>query len=384
MSKTILRYTSVAWILGAACAGWSAGCLDSGSTVQPSGQDASADGTTPQGAPDGASRDSSSNGDGGLSSDGAGGGDGSAAGYVLIDDMETTTNGPIQLGGIAPPLTPGYWFNFGADGEDAGDTTNPALMSFAFAALAAPTTTLNGKASSHVARQFCSLIAHQYDVCGLGFEFVQEPDPDAGMGSESGPGLAVDASSDAGDAGPRDATVDAADAAGRDAAADAADAADATVASGDGGAGDGGDAGPPMPKLTIPFDISQYKGITFWGRASGDAGALDIKVQFPDTDTDPRGLVCNNPNNPLSGASGFNDTKPCFNSYSTHLNFTSDWKEFTVLFTDLSIESFGYQSPGPFDGKMVYGINWQGQMNTLPDAGPVLIDFEVDDVYFVR
>ena len=40
---------------------------------------------------------------------------GSNDGYVLIDDMETTTHGPIGLdGGISDPLTSGYWYNSGA------------------------------------------------------------------------------------------------------------------------------------------------------------------------------------------------------------------------------------------------------------------------------
>ena len=35
--------------------------------------------------------------------------------YVLIDDMETTTHGPIEFDtGIAAPLSPGYWYNSGA------------------------------------------------------------------------------------------------------------------------------------------------------------------------------------------------------------------------------------------------------------------------------
>jgi hypothetical protein len=34
---------------------------------------------------------------------------------------------------------------------------------------------------------------------------------------------------------------------------------------------------------------------------------------------------------------------------------------------------------------MVYGINWQAQRNTDPDAGPPLMtDIWVDDVYFVQ
>src|SRR5215831_6405031 len=50
--------------------------------------------------------------------------------YVLIDDMETTTHGPILLDtGIVAPMTQGYWYNSGASyGGDAGvpsDTSNP-------------------------------------------------------------------------------------------------------------------------------------------------------------------------------------------------------------------------------------------------------------------
>src|SRR5512135_815518 len=35
--------------------------------------------------------------------------------YVLIDDMETTSHGPIEFdAGIAPPLFSGFWYNSGA------------------------------------------------------------------------------------------------------------------------------------------------------------------------------------------------------------------------------------------------------------------------------
>ena len=104
--------------------------------------------------------------------------------YVLIDDMETTTHGPIQFAtGIAAPLTPGYWYNSGAGyGGDAGvpaDTSNPPQMSFVFSALPSSATTLNCKASAHAARQSCVLNG-LYDTCGVGFEFAQVPDVDAG------------------------------------------------------------------------------------------------------------------------------------------------------------------------------------------------------------
>ena len=103
--------------------------------------------------------------------------------YVLIDDMETTSHGPIQLAtGITSPLTPGYWYNSGANYfPDAGiDMSNPPQMSFAFSALPTPTTTLCGKTSAHAARQSCVLNG-LYDTCGVGFEFAQQPDGTRGF-----------------------------------------------------------------------------------------------------------------------------------------------------------------------------------------------------------
>jgi hypothetical protein len=52
---------------------------------------------------------------------------------VLIDDMETTTHGPIELDtGIAAPLLAGYWYNSGASYfSDAGaDSSNPTIRHY--------------------------------------------------------------------------------------------------------------------------------------------------------------------------------------------------------------------------------------------------------------
>jgi hypothetical protein len=265
--------------------------------------------------------------------------------YTLIDDMETTTHGPIEFSGVTAPFNPGYWFNFGAG--VTGDGATPPIMSFGFTMLPSPRT-LMGKTSNNAAHQFCSLNG-QYDVCGLGFEFAQVPLYDAG--TEAGTG-AVDASLDS-----------------------AANA----------------DVGPPM--MTVPFDISAYKGISFWAKADIDSGTLDIKVLFPDTDTDPRGGVCNGLQ---AGIGNPSNTSRCYNSYAVHLNLTGEWQQFTVLFSDLKIDpTFGFQQPAPFlkegadagstvGSENVYGINWQGQKNTIPDAGAVSIDFWVDDVYFLQ
>ena len=373
MSKT-LRRASAVWIAGAVAAVWAGGCSSSGTESPPAGSSGSSKASS-----------SSSQSSSGASSSG-GGSDSGGFTYTLIDDMETTTHGPIEYAGVMPPESPGYWFNFGATAP--GDTATPPLMSFMFTALPSPTTTLNGKTSMHAAYQACSLNG-QYDVCGLGFEFAQVVE-DAGEGSEAGeePGDATDAAVSTVDA----ASHDASDGANHDASSagdatvhDVSDGAiaDASSISIEDSGGDSGDAAPPIPKVTVPFDISQYKGITFWGKTTGaDAAGLDVKVLFPDTDTDPRGGVCNSA---AAGAAGPTDTMQCFNSYAEHVTFTGDWQQFTVMYTDLMIDPlFGYQNPQPWSGTNVYGIYWQAQDNNVPDSGPLPMDFWVDDVYFIQ
>ncbi len=248
--------------------------------------------------------------------------------YVLIDDMETTTHGPLEFdAGVAKPLSPGYWYNSGAG--VSGDTSDPSQLSFKFTALTAPTETLDCKASTHAARQNCTLNG-LYDTCGVGFEFTQVPDGDAGP-------VAADAS---------------------------------------------------VPMLTVPFDISQYKAITFWGMTTtpDDKGSMQVKVSFPDTDTDPRGQVCNG---------GGGNTSKCYNSYAAYLDFTTSWQQYTVLLDPgtggkapaggIAIDTtWGYLG-AQWIPTQVYGINWQAQRNTSPDAGPPLhTEIWVDDVYFVK
>jgi hypothetical protein len=262
--------------------------------------------------------------------------------YVLIDDMEKTTHGPIELDtGIASPLSQGYWYNSGASYfSDAGaDSSDPPQLSFVFSALPTPTNTLNCKASAHAARQYCVLNG-LYDTCGVGFEFAQVPDGDAGAPSN-------------------------------------------TPVS---------DAGISIPMITVPFDISRYKAITFWGMTTtpdptaATAGSMQVKVQFPDTDTDPRGEICNG---------GGGNTSKCYNSYASYLNFTTSWQQFTVLLDagkngvppagGIAIDTtWGYQD-AQWIPTQVYGINWQAQRNIDPGAGPPLkTEIWVDDVYFVE
>jgi hypothetical protein len=296
----------------------------------------------PGGGTDGGKKDSSTTPTDGAQNCKAG----TPSSYVLIDDMETTTHGPIQLTtGINAPLSAGYWYNSGAsymaDAGSGGDTSSPPQGSFMFTALQPATTTLNCKPSAHAARQACVLNG-LYDTCGVGFEFAQQPVGDAAAPSAAG------------------------------------------------GASGNADGGPPIPRVTVPFDISRYKSVKFWGKTTTpdpNTGSLQVKVQFPDTDTDPRGEVCN--------GAGPNTSK-CYNSYAAFFKFTTEWQEFTVLLDaggdggaapdgGIAIDpTWGYQA-AKWLPTQVYGVNWQAQRNTPPDAGaPLMTDIWVDDVYFVQ
>ncbi|MDP9150071.1 MAG: hypothetical protein M3O36_09045 [Myxococcota bacterium] len=331
---------------------------------------ASEAGTADASAGDSSSEASSASGDAAM--------DGPPGVLVLIDDMETTSHGPIKLTGIAAPLSPGYWYNSGAQFTDAGDMAQPAEGMFAFSSFA-PAVLRNGMASSHAAHQVCTL-AKQYDTCGVGLEFAQEPESAvvAGDAGAIDAGLSDSATVDArADAGPADAG--AGDAAAADASAvDAPPPTDAMQ--------DGSDAAVGIPMTTVPFDISSYQGITFWGRSDspGDGGTLDVKVQFPNTDTDPRGGQCNGV---PGGAAGPADHTQCYNSYAEHFQFTSTWQQFTLLFRDARFAvdpTWGWMFPPKWTGKNVYGVNWQAQKNSLTSDGPITTDIWVDDVYFIQ
>jgi hypothetical protein len=358
-------------VVAVAGAAWVAGCSDHSTPLVPN---CSAAGATCSSTSSKTSSASSSNS---SSSSGSQGDAGANYTYTLIDDMETTSHGPIQLAGIMSPQSPGYWFNFGASkAEDAGpplDMATPPIQMFTFSALPTPTTTLNGKTSAHAAHQSCTLNV-LYDVCGVGMEFAQVPETDAGTDAGG-----ADDAGDAGDAGDASHAGDAGDAGHAADAGDAGGSVDATVAD----AGADGDAGASVPMTTVPFDISKYKGISFWGRTDLDDGSgIDLKVLFPDTDTDPRGGVCNSA---AARASGPTDLSQCYNSYAVHVNLTSNWTQFKVLFSDLAIDgSFGFQGAQPWSGTNVYGINWQEQDNNSDDPTNQPMDLWIDDVYFIQ
>jgi hypothetical protein len=362
MSKS-LRCMRVVSLLGATAFAWVAGCSSTnsppassgssgttgsatGSSTGSTGQTGTTGGTGSTGTGSGTSSGSTGSTTGSSVTDSGSYVDALSYSYTLIDDMETTTHGPIEYAGIMPPETPAYWFNFG--GTAMGDVMTPTYQSFVFSDVVPPTTTYNGKTSAHAAHQVCALNG-LYDVCGIGVEFAQINDEDAAADA----GCVIE---------PLDASLP-----------------DATVADG----GDAGEAGPPICKVTVPFDISQYKGIAFWAKAGdlGDAGAVDMKVIFPDPDTDPRGGICNSA---AAGAGGPTDTTQCYDSYAETVELTGDWQEFVVLFSDLQLGTFGWVTTNPFNEMQVYGINFQEQDNDASGSPTDNFDFWIDDLYFIK
>jgi alpha-L-arabinofuranosidase len=104
----------------------------------------------------------------------AGADGGSAAkAHVLIDDMETTTSGPISLDMGSTGAAPGSWFGLVSPGSTA-NTVSPSP--FAFSALEAPHQTLGSVNSAHATHIACS-INDQYGYCQTGFGFTGSNGP---------------------------------------------------------------------------------------------------------------------------------------------------------------------------------------------------------------
>lgn len=133
-----------------------------------------------------------------------------------------------------------------------------------------------------------------------------------------------------------------------------------TSGSGHAFAGLGLNFNSPPAGVTRTYDASAYAGITFFAMGSGI-----VSVLFPDRDTDPSGLVC-----------ATVDRAQCNDHFGKTIALTSAWQQYTVLFTDLRQQGFGYPPPGGFDKSAVFGVLWQA-------TGSASFDIWIDDLAFV-
>ena len=98
--------------------------------------------------------------------------------------------------------------------------------------------------------------------------------------------------------------------------------------------------------LGSPYNASAYSGLSFWARI--DAGTdPPLHVAFPDGDTDPRGAKCQ--------ANTTDPTRTCWSHYGLRLVLTSTWAKYTIPFSSLSQDAWGYQAQS-FDASTLFSV----------------------------
>lgn len=107
------------------------------------------------------------------------------------------------------------------------------------------------------------------------------------------------------------------------------------------------------------YDASKYCGIHFYGRV-GSGASSEVIFRVPDKNSHPDGGVC--------GAAD----KPCYIPYQKQLAFTTSWKEYSILFTDLTRSGWG---PVTFQVNAIYGV----EFGLLPNTK---FELWVDDISF--
>ena len=116
--------------------------------------------------------------------------------------------------------------------------------------------------------------------------------------------------------------------------------------------------------LGSPYDASKYRGISFWARI--DSGTTpQVRVSFPDKDTFPDGGICKT-----------NVTGPtaCYNHFGSTITLSSDWKKYTVSFSQISQDGGGHAGPA-FDPTSLYEVLFQIPVNAT-------FSIWIDDVAF--
>ena len=101
-----------------------------------------------------------------------------------------------------------------------------------------------------------------------------------------------------------------------------------------------------------PFDVSAYKGISFWARR-GETSASSLRVKLPDVNTE------------------------CFNDFGVDIELTPTWTKYTVIFgAAQQMPGWGAPRPSAVESTKMFGVQWQ--VNT-PGAE---YDVWIDDVQF--
>ena len=112
---------------------------------------------------------------------------------------------------------------------------------------------------------------------------------------------------------------------------------------------------------TTPYDAHGWSGIAFWARI-GSGTVATMRMDFPDTTTDPHGGKCGT---------------DCYDHFGLSLTFDTTWKYYVVKWSDLAQEGWGFASPtGKIDAYHLYDMQIQTGSSSV-------FDVWLDDVTFV-
>jgi hypothetical protein len=117
------------------------------------------------------------------------------------------------------------------------------------------------------------------------------------------------------------------------------------------------------PNNTIrgTYDASAYSGVSFWARGSGQ-----IAFEIPNKDTDPNGQICATADRGL-----------CNDHFATvpPIALNAAWTFYSIPFSSLRQQGYGYVPPGGFDRRTIYALEWQV-------SGAAAFDIWIDDLSF--
>jgi hypothetical protein len=109
-----------------------------------------------------------------------------------------------------------------------------------------------------------------------------------------------------------------------------------------------------------PYDASSCAGVSFQARKSGE-GTASVRLKVGDWQTSPEGNLC----------------KQCYNDFGADFTFTDEWKEYSVLFSEMKQEPYWGEPKASIDAAALYQIQWQVK------APGSAFDISVDDVKFI-
>jgi hypothetical protein len=118
--------------------------------------------------------------------------------------------------------------------------------------------------------------------------------------------------------------------------------------------------------MELPYDASQFKGITFWARV-GETSVDSIRVAFGDQWSRPDGGHCTV--DPKSGPVA------CYDTFGSAVTMSQSWERHSVLFGQTEQRNFGLQRD-TLDQTSLMTVEF------ATDPGAPVFDIWVDDVAF--